>query len=227
MAITIHVESTEAGARERIIALAQRVLSAFGSSLPDSPLLCFFDDQDWDAMRSERGRANRGLFSVLQYREPPWNDWPPRIADRILVESPDTGFLERRYDRFIYLHHSTAATDVGLVMTFAHELQHFIQHNRHPKLFAESTVVTVLAGEIIHAYGLSWADIPIEHEARLVSKRVAEEFFGHDAVTDYIDSQIAANVTPEDVADWKFIRSLKLMGPRFFDPKSELVFGKI
>jgi hypothetical protein len=227
MAITIHAESAEAGVRERVTALAKRVIAAFEPGLPLASLLCFVDGQEWESLRTERGFANRGFYGVFKYKEPPWLEWPQRIVERVLIENPRTGLLERCYDHFIYLHQSTAATDVGLVMTFAHELQHFIQHQRQPKLWAESTVATSLTREIVTAYGLSWADIPIEYEARLVAKRVSEGLFGHDAVARYIDSQIAANVTTEDAADWKFVRSLEPGASYDMENAGATLYGKL
>jgi hypothetical protein len=227
MAITIHVESGELGVRERITLLANKVISAFEPGLPPASLLCFIDGQEWEALRLERGFANRGFYAVFEYREPPWIDWPRRIVERVLIENPRAGLLECPYDHFIYVHQSTAATDVGLVMTLAHELQHFIQHQGQPKLWAESTVATSLTREIVTAYGLSWADIPIEYEARLVAKRVSELLFGYEAVAGYIDSQIAANVTTEDAADWKFVRSLESSASYDMESASAALYGKL
>jgi len=61
---------------------------------------------------------------------------------------------------------------------------------------------------IIQAVNLKWADIPIEREARVISKRAAEYLFGEEAVRKYIDDKIAGQISEDDKADWQFVRTL-------------------
>jgi len=61
---------------------------------------------------------------------------------------------------------------------------------------------------IIQAVNLKWVDIPIEREARVISKRAAEYLFGEEAVRKYIDEKIAGRISEDDKADWQFVRTL-------------------
>jgi hypothetical protein len=94
-------------------------------------------------------------------------------------------------------------------MSLAHELQHAIQHSKAREMWAvNSLVANDLSRETIQNLGLEWADIPIEVEARIVSKRVAECFFGEPRVREFIDKHIAQPATEGDRKDWQFIRTL-------------------
>jgi hypothetical protein len=119
-------------------------------------------------------------------------------------------------------------------MTFAHEMQHFVQHASVPALWAANSLIHNLPKRVIAALALTWCDIPHEREARIVSKRTAECLLGAEATRRYIDAKIAERVTNDDAADWQFIRDLDtstpydlaretgLFFPRLRDYKSEL-----
>ena len=84
--------------------------------------------------------------------------------------------VDRRpaFDDFIYLHGSTCSSAMGLTMTLAHELQHFIQHSQQTRLWAANSLIPKLKKATIRALGLRWCDIPHEREARIVSSRYLE-----------------------------------------------------
>jgi hypothetical protein len=138
------------------------------------------------------------------------------------------------FDDLIYLHGSTCSSDMGLTMTLAHELQHFIQHSERTQLWAANSLIPKLKKTTVMALGLRWCDIPHEREARIVSKRIAEQIFGAELVRQYIDGKITESVTECDAADWECIRGLatsttydlasatKLFFPRLRDHKPEL-----
>jgi hypothetical protein len=44
------------------------------------------------------------------------------ILERVFIDGP------LAFDDFVYLHGTTCGEDIALSMTFAHELQHCIQH---------------------------------------------------------------------------------------------------
>jgi hypothetical protein len=117
----------------------------------------------------------------------------------------------RRIDDLIYLKDSSCADEVGLTMTLAHELQHAIQHANERKWWALSSLVSRLLGDsrLHDDLGVVWGDIPIELEARIISKRVAESLFDKERVTNYIDKMLAETKSDNDAADWKVIRGLK------------------
>jgi hypothetical protein len=93
-------------------------------------------------------------------------------------------------------------------MTFAHELQHFVQHCTVLKLWAANTLVPGLPKAVIAALGLKWCDLPHERDARIASKRTAEVLFGPEEVTQYIDAKIIRSIDKEDALDWECIRGL-------------------
>jgi hypothetical protein len=139
-------------------------------------------------------------------------DWPDYVRDCIRVDDGVSLIYPRAVDDFVYLYGSTCENEVGLTMTLAHELQHAVQHNNVRRLWAVNGIVTRLHKRVIAALNLRWADIPIERESRIVSKRVAVHFFGEQHVTNYIDEKIAEGVIRSDVADvadWQVVRTLE------------------
>lgn len=207
MPVTLKVKADDPAVKAQRKAAARRVLDYFGSCLPPSRLLCFLDDDDPPGIKGERGNANRGLYGPI-HDDTPLAEWPDYIQNAIYVEDRAPSYLKRVVDDLIYIYGSTCTNEVGLTMTLAHELQHAIQHANARKVWAVNGLVTNLDRKIIHAEKLTWADIPIEREARIVSNRVAVHFFGEQRVSEHIDEKIAERVTGGDVADWHFIRTL-------------------
>ncbi len=198
---TIKVNSKDAALNAQQKAGAERVLNYFGDNLP-SNVLCFLDDGDWWRFKTEIGPANRGLHVVVRNNTFTGDFYPPNLKNSILVGG------KLLFDYAIYLHGTTCANEVGLTMTLAHELQHTIQHANTRQLWAVNTLVNELPRTIIQAMRLEWKDVPTEHEARIVSKRAALQLHGAKLVEQYIDINIAAQITPADVTDWQFIRTL-------------------
>ena len=89
-------------------------------------------------------------------------------------------------------------------MTFAHELQHFVQYAYLKPLWAANTLLINLQDAAFTV----WWDFPIEIEARLNAKRIAEELFGRDSVREFLTQRINEKLTDSDAADWSFIRGL-------------------
>lgn len=225
---TIVVASNDVDVATTRDALARRVVAHFGPSLPESTLLCLFDGTDWQALRNDRGNANRGFYSWTKtLTDAECWDWPEHLRKQIFTDNPESGGKKSAFDNLIYLHGSTSLTDTGLVMTFAHELQHFVQHGHQPKLWAESSVVTNLTREDIRALNLNSSHVPIEREARAVSKLVAEKLCGAEAVRRYIDGKIEENVNPDDVEDWKFVRGLNASVPYALTRETRLLFQRL
>jgi len=69
----------------------------------------------------------------------------------------------------IYLHGSTCEKDVGLTITFAHELQHFLQYANERRLWAVNSLLVNLPNLPTEDLKAIW-DFPIEREARIVAK---------------------------------------------------------
>jgi hypothetical protein len=225
---TIVVVSNDVDVATTREALARRVIAHFPSNLPESTLLCFIDGTDWQALRNERGEANRGFYVWAEsFTEDECWDWPEHLRKHFFTDDSASGRKKSAFDNLIYLHGSTCQTDTGLVMTLAHELQHFAQRGREPKMWAESSVVTNLTKEDIRALKLNWSNIPIEREARAVSKIVAETLFGAEVVRRYVDGKIEENVNPDDVEDWKFVRGLDASIPYDLKRETRLLFQRL
>jgi hypothetical protein len=118
-----------------------------------------------------------------------------------------TGEVSWPYDCIIYLHGSTCETDIGLTLTLAHELQHFVQYAISRPLWAVHTLLSNLPG-LPKDNLQGWKDFPLEKEARVVAKRIAEKLFGADPVSDYIKGMIDAHLTDGDAIDWAFIQGI-------------------
>src|SRR5207302_3412723 len=207
----LEVRSNDAGVRAKREATARRVLEEFSTALPDLKLLAFLDDQDCFSFKQVIGQANRGLFS----RAKPGNlapdpvYWPDYVLQNLeTYDPPDSLWAQFEFDGVIYLHGSTCFTEAGLVMTFSHELQHFVQYGFHRALWAVNSLLTHLSKQTIKTTGLKVFQIPIERQARIVSKRVAEQLCGVSVVGQYIDRRIDEKITPEDLEDWQFVQKL-------------------
>lgn len=226
MAVTLKVKCSDGAVRVQREGVAQRVLSYFGDSLPASRLLCFLDDEDPSLLRRWHSPANRGLYEPI-HDKTPMAAWPDYVTDHVLVDDGINWGLERVTDDLIYLYGTTCANEVGLTMTLAHELQHAIQHANVRKLWAVNALVPNLDRPITDSLKLTWADIPIERETRIVSKNVAVELFGEQRVREYIDQKIAEHVTEGDAADWRFVATLTSSSTVDLDADTRQLFGRL
>ena len=206
--------------------MVQRVLLHFGERLPRLRLLCFLDDEDPPFLRRMYGPANRGIFAPI-HDNTPMADWPDDVSDLIFTDDGVSWGLQRVFDDLIYLYGSTCANEVGLTMTLAHELQHAIQHASQRKLWAINSLVQNLDRKIIDSLNLRWPDIPIEREARIVSKNVALHFFGEKVVAEYIDRKIGEHVTKADVVDWQFVRTLTASSTVNIEAETKRLFERL
>jgi hypothetical protein len=204
--LVINVKSTDDAIRAKREDLAHRVVKQFGASLPGSKLLAFFDDQDVQQIRQEFPPPNRGFFAPKAAK---FIDlWPHYVIGRIFVADSCSGSLKQVFDHVIYLHGSTCTDEVGLIMTFSHELQHFVQYGFDRKLWAENYLLKRLPTEIIQLERLNWPDIPNEREARIVAKRVAVKICDADIVDAYITRRIRESSDAQDREDWRFSSSV-------------------
>src|SRR5262245_50333286 len=144
MSRVIIVNSNNAAFRESTEAAAQRVFVQFGDSLPDARLLCFFDETD--SLHFKNGRATRGLYWPVD--EDLWKAAPDYVKEHLAVRH-NSGLLTNAFDHFIYLHGSTCRNEIGLTITFAHELQHFTQRMLVPDLHAAGLLIVNLSRETI------------------------------------------------------------------------------
>jgi hypothetical protein len=216
---TINAKADDDAVKAQREKTAQRVIEQFGNQLPDRRLLCFFDDNDCQALKDCLGVANRGFYAPVKETEL-WPEWPNYLTDLILGDDSASSWT-CAFDHLIYLHGSTCTNEIGLTMTFAHELQHFVQNANVPKLRAENLLVSNLSKDTIKLLGLKWSDVPIEREARIVSKRIARNLFGPDPVRQFIDEKIAEGLTASDAADWRFVQEIETSSPVPYDVATE------
>jgi len=221
----IVVEVKHPDLREKLVrqADALRVIGRFRSLPAGLRLLVFFDDTDAEFFREKLGEQNRGFFKPLKGVQT--GAWPHYLRDHLLAcgsfQSPATWL----FDTVIYLHGTTCEDPVGRVMTFAHELQHFVQYGFSRGVWA--------ASEVFRPH-LPAFEIPIEREARIVAKCTAEDLCSPEAVKHYVAERInvaekriallKADYQPntdkiknwkDEVDDWRFIQQLD--APAFYD----------
>ena len=228
MTVTLEVKSHDSDVKAARHAATRCVLEEFGSGLPDLKLLAFLDDEDWSDLRQQYGPANRGCYAPINGNRPT-DEWPPRMTSLIFVPVDDfSPWPTRRvFDHAIYLHGSTCADETALTMTFAHELQHFVQYGFSRRFWAEGRLIPRLPREVFDIEGLNWPDIPHEREARIVAKRVAVRLCGADAVRQYIDRRISENVTANDADDWRFNQQLDPSVPYDLSRETKRIFQRL
>ena len=201
MALTLIAKSADDAAKAQRESAARNVIASF-EALPDRRLLCFFDDEDWPLLRGRGMAANRGAY----FHSPRWASTPYYVHGHAVPDGRPA------FEELIYLHGTTCSNDVSLIMTFAHEMQHFVQHSNALLLWAANTLAYAMLRNLgpdeLTALGLRACDIPFECEARIVAKRVAEKLFGQDFVRRHIEAKAAEHVTEQDATDWNCIRDL-------------------
>ncbi|OFV94621.1 MAG: hypothetical protein A3H28_00480 [Acidobacteria bacterium RIFCSPLOWO2_02_FULL_61_28] len=219
---TVNVKSDDITIKAWREAAAKSVIDHFGNQLPNLRLLCFFDDADCTYLKQIAGEANRGVYlSVL--RGPAWQSLQHYVRDECFSAQ-----LTWLFDRLIYLHGSTCANDVGLTMTFAHELQHFIQCSNMPKLWdANKFIYDFFNSASYSALGLKTFSFPHEREARVVAKRTAELLHGAEDVRQYIDTKITKPDNEDDAADWQYIQGIDTSAPYDLAGETKLFFRRL
>ncbi len=235
MAIVVEVKHTDLNAKQERRADALRVIGRFQSLPTRLRLLAFFDDEDAAFFRSKGGEQNRGFFVPIKGTIT--GEWPRYLTAHLWASGSSPNYSATcSFDAVIYVYKTTSDDPVGRVMTFAHELQHFVQYGLSRDLWAASEVFRRL---------LPAFEIPTEREARIVSKCTAEDLCGPEAVKQYIGRRINAaekRVTllkaddpqsldkiknwQDEVDDWRFIQ--KMDAPTFYDlaARTRLAFDK-
>lgn len=203
MPVTLRVKSDDPAVKRQRETTARQVIGYFGDGLPPTRLLCFLDDSDEARIRGERGRyepINDGT---------PLAHLPEYVSDHIYVDDGKSFLYPRVIDGLILLYGSTCANEIGLSMTLAHELQHTVQQRNSRQLWAVNGLVHHVGKEVFETLKMTWADIPIEREARIVAKRVAVHIFGEKMVTQFIEETIWEHASDGDFSDWQFIHDLR------------------
>ena len=106
------------------------------------------------------------------------------------VEWPWHGLESQRpsFDHLVYIRNTTCLDPTGCTITYAHELQHVIQHRLYPKLLEVNRALRYYLPEFKPT--ASEIDLPAEVDANIASKRVAEVVCGTDAVARFADGRV-------------------------------------
>lgn len=102
MPLALCVKSIDNAAKLQRRASAQRAVECPRHQLPDRRLLCFLDDEEWQALKHEYGAENRGLYTPVA-PDLFWRTAPYYVLERLSVDG-------RFFDDFIYLHGSTCSS---------------------------------------------------------------------------------------------------------------------
>jgi hypothetical protein len=177
-------------------------------ALPELSLRCIFDDQERAGFlqHPELGEHFCGFFLPVRKFGIGHGIWAPELVAHIWDK------VEMRFacDSVIYMRKRTCDALTGMVITFAHELQHFMQYGHHYQSWkSQHCIQQVAAPKLLHPR--PW-NFPGEYEAQLVSKRIAESVLGSEEVTRYTNARIADG---GDIEKWHFF--FQLNGAEEFD----------
>lgn len=114
------------------------------------------------------------------------------------------------FDNLIYIRQSTCLDlPVGFVTAYAHELQHFVQYGRTPRLWEVNR-------NLYHSLGgldrnVIPSEIPTERDADITAKQVTEKVCGVEATNQFAERQIESMENCGDAvqkARWVFFRNV-------------------
>lgn len=162
---------------------------------------CIIDDNDCKRSEWHLGAGVQGFHVPKEMASEYF-----RVYKREIIAPIDerTYKFNCPYARVVYLFGSTSETDIGITLTFAHELQHFLQYTKDKPLWVKNTLLMSLHND---EFKVRW-NYPVEIEARATAKKVAECLFGAEPVREYIQERIKAHITDNDVRDWEFVQRI-------------------
>jgi hypothetical protein len=206
----LQIKSADTQAKGRRGATCRRVLEHLHLQLSELDLLCFIDEEIVDDIDFEGrknailGVANRGVFVhdvnlALATGAPPL----PSYVKTCLRSTNG----ENLFQKLIFVHGSACEPEESLIITFSHELQHYLQRRNEPQASAADMRLRGLLQ--------NWQEHPSEHEAMLVSKQVATALCGEDLVSQYAESRIELSKKNQqswhgDLLRWEFFRDLSI-----------------
>jgi hypothetical protein len=171
--------------------VCQSVLYRF--DLPALRLLCYFDDVN-PANLEIFGKPLYGFHAPVMSIDP---FMLPRYVEGCIAHDGHGKFV---FDNLIYVCGRACATDIGTVITLAHELQHFVQHGNDRKVWDANSRLRE------KFQSMPWR-LPCEREAMISSKRVAEVLFGKELVAKFAEARIAEGESPQK---WEFFSILSV-----------------
>jgi hypothetical protein len=207
--VTLQVESKDSAVKASREATCNLVIGRFRFDYPGEKLLCFIDDKDFALLKTGDLKGNRGGFVPNFYRSilsgfPPLPDYVKRMHDF-------SHMLGHAYSSLIYVHGSTCEPRASLVITLAHELEHFTQFSQELRLYEADMILRDLRGYR--------PDLPSESDAFLISKQIAIEMCGETPIRDYANGQMEV-AEAVDKPRWEYFLSLSLYDPPTFADKT-------
>jgi hypothetical protein len=197
--------------------LCRRVLAEF--RLPPLRLYCYFAETDDPYLRRKNGKYYRGFHISIEGR----SELPEYLSDCFFHPFNPFGNEEVTwentvsFDNLIYVAPRTCLDPTACVLTFAHELQHFMQYGYSKKVWA---VNCILYNHIVRFDPFTprtTIDIPHERDANIVSKRIAEEICGIEAIRIFAEEQVKEfealarsgdEVAASEKVRWEFFRDV-------------------
>jgi len=177
---------------DRLRSTCDEVLQNFRMS--SLRLLCFFDDANPKHFDDLWGENHYGFHTPVIGS----GTWPAYVESLLVT------YAGIAYDNMIYLNGRACASAVGAAITFAHELQHFMQYSWDRKVWAANNLIYQMFWQGLPTTVKPW-EIPFEQDTNRVSKRIAEGLFGAIAVNRHVEEHIAAKSNAEK---WKAFQSL-------------------
>jgi hypothetical protein len=138
-------------------------------------VVCILDDTPRPEFTWLLGEGYRGFLRQVRRYGSGCTRWPTDVLAQAWSE--DDGW---QYDSVIYLSNTACMSCVGAVITLAYELECLRQYSK---------LIRACRGAE-HSQELRSTILPNEQDARLASKRIAEEIFGKSNVKAYATAQV-------------------------------------
>jgi hypothetical protein len=165
---------------------------------PQQTLCCIFDNEERFEFLNAFGPSYCGFFyPVASYGI---GSWPGDLKSHVSALERGVAFT---CDVAVYIRKRTCEHKTGATITFAHEIQHVMQHGFQFKYWrANCWLPSVTGSDLMNPK--PW-DLPTEYDAQLAAKRVAQSVLGVSEVERYTREQIDSGNDPEK---WKFFLGL-------------------
>jgi hypothetical protein len=182
------------------VSLCEEVFLAFGDELPERRVICLLDDANTLELDKALGTYFRGFhYPLLEYG---YSRLPLQITQMFLDPYTKT----HEFDTLIYLHSRSITSEISIIFTLAHEIQHLIQYGNYKKLWTADYLIRELC-KLDPTLGLTkWSDFPSEVDAVLKSKKIAVQLRGDHQVEEFASVQIANLAGTEEETRWSYIR---------------------
>lgn len=178
----------------------------FRRNLPQKLLVCIFDNEERSYFTNPQRLGENYCGFTTTVCEPKFNidvpNWPPEIRQCVSDGS------KYHCDVTIYLRNRTCQSQTGTVITFAHEMQHFMQYGNSRKIWLANRNLKCIYRRCQQRVP-QW-HFPYEYEALLVSKQVAEDILSPGEVRDYAVQEREREQIERvgDLKKWEFFLDL-------------------